>query len=164
MTRLYLLRHGIAVPHGTAGVREEDRPLTPEGENKVQQVAECLKRLAVKPERVLTSPLPRARRTAEITAEVLGVSTHLELANILEPGNPPGQIRDWLCTRGEQTLMLVGHNPNLSDLFALLIGLPEGAPALELKKGGVAALKGDARGRYQLKWLATPRMLRRLID
>ena len=164
MARLYLLRHGIAVPHGTAGVRDEDRPLTPVGEARVKQVAECLERWGDRPDRVVASPLPRARRTAEITAAVLGVSDRLELAEVLEPGVPARQIRDWLTARDEASLMLVGHNPNLSDLLALLIGLPEGAPALALKKAGVAALEGDPRGHSQLKWLATPKMMRRLID
>lgn len=163
MSRLYLLRHGIAVPHGTPGVREDDRPLTPEGEREVGQVSEGLKRLKVKPDRIVTSPLPRARKTAEIAAAVLGLDGRLENADVLKPGSPARAMKDWLATRDESRLMLVGHNPNLSDLLALLAGLDEGAPAFELKKAGVAALRADSGGGYRVHWLATPKMIRRLI-
>jgi phosphohistidine phosphatase len=163
MARLYLLRHGIAVPHGAPGVRQEDRPLTPEGEKEVGQVAKGLKRLKVEPDRVITSPLPRARRTAEIAAEVLGLADRLEHADVLKAGSPPEAIRDWLESFGGESLMLVGHNPDLTDLLGLLAGFPGDSPPFELKKAGVAALEGDGRGPYLIHWLATPKMIRRLL-
>ena len=163
MSRLYLLRHGVAVSHGTPDVRDDDRPLTSEGERKVGLVAEGLKRLRVEPDRIITSPLPRARRTAEITADVLGLSDRLERLDVLRPGSASKTIRDWLETRESDDLMLVGHNPNLSDLLALLVGLPEGGPAFELKKGAVACLERDDGGRYRLHWLATSKLIGRLM-
>jgi phosphohistidine phosphatase len=164
MPRLYLLRHGTAIPHATPGVPEEDRPLTEEGEEEVRAVAKGLKRLKVAPDRIVTSPLPRARRTAEIAAEKLDMTDRLEEADVLEPGTDARAIKEWLAGRGDADLMLVGHNPNLTDLLLLLAGLPEGAPALELKKGGVACLKAAAKGRYGVDWVATPKMIRRLVD
>lgn len=164
MTRLYLLRHGIAVPHGTAGVREDERPLTPEGERKVAEVAEGLRRLGIEPDRIVTSPLPRARRTAEIAADVLKLEGRLEDAAVLRPESSPREIRDWLATRGESSLMLVGHNPNLSELLGLLAGLPDGVLPFELKKGGVAALECENRAPYAIEWIATPRLIRKLMD
>ena len=164
MPPLYLLRHGIAVPHGTPGVPEDDRPLTPAGEREVVLVARGLKQLGVDLERVVTSPLPRSRRTAKLTAEVLGLTDRLEVEDVLRPGTAAAAIRDWLLTRHQDPLMIVGHNPNLSDLLALLLGLPAGSESVGLKKAAVASLKGDAQGRYRLRWLAPPAMFRKLGD
>jgi phosphohistidine phosphatase len=163
LTHLFIMRHGIAVPHGTPGVPEADRPLTPKGEEHVEQVAEGLERLKLGLERIVTSPLPRARRTAEIVAEELDLEDRLEVADALSAGAPPRSIRDWLATRPEQRLMIVGHNPDLTDLVALLLGLPGDAP-FDLKKGGVAALRSNPSGGFVLHWFATPRLVRRLSD
>ena len=163
LTHLYVLRHGIAVPHGTPGVAESDRPLTPKGEEHVEQVAEGLERLELRLDRIVTSPLPRARRTAEIVAEVLDLEDRLENSDALRAGAPPTSIRDWLAARPEQRLMIVGHNPDLTELVALLLGLP-GEPPFELKKGGLAALRSNPAGGFVLHWLATPRLVRRLSD
>jgi phosphohistidine phosphatase len=157
-----LLRHGIAVPHGTPGVDEDDRPLTAKGEDRVTVIGRALDRLGVKSEAVVTSPLPRARRTAELVAKALDLDDRVEEQDVLLPGSTPASVRKWLRSRNEDSLMLVGHNPNLSDLAALLLGFPKGSPPLELKKGGFAELSLVEEGRYQLEWLATPKLLRKV--
>jgi len=162
MSDLYLIRHGIAVPHGTPGVAEPDRLLTATGKLRLAQIARGLKRLGVKPDRIVASPLVRASRTAEIVADVLGLKDRLETAEVLQAGAPAEGIRDWLGSRSEETLMLVGHNPNLTELLGLLIGRTGDPLPFELKKGGVAALRTPEPGRYQLRWLATPGLIRRL--
>ena len=83
MVQLYIMRHGIALPHGTPGMSDDDRPLTPEGEQRVRQIARGLKELDLKLERIVTSPLPRAFRTAEIVASVLECNDILETADVL---------------------------------------------------------------------------------
>src|SRR5947199_296772 len=102
MDRIYLVRHGIAVPHGTPGVREDERPLTPEGELEIAKIASGLKRLKVKPDRIVTSPLPRARRTAQIIAKTLGREDLLEVADVLSSGSAPRAIKEWLGGREEK--------------------------------------------------------------
>ena len=164
MERIYLVRHGIAVPQGTPGVSEEDRPLTQEGESAMAGIANGLRRLKLKPDRIVTSPLPRAKRTAQIIAEALGREDRLEVADILTSGSPPASIKQWLSTRQESRIMLVGHNPDFSELLGLLIGMNESQICFELKKGGVAALNGDGRGRFELHWLSTPKLFRALSD
>ena len=64
MTELFILRHGIAVPHGTPGIADDERPLTSKGEHRMRQVGRGLAALRLDVERIVTSPLPRARRTA----------------------------------------------------------------------------------------------------
>ncbi len=162
MKRIYLVRHGIALPHGAPDVADDDRPLTSKGEKRVEQIARGLRRLGVAPDRVVTSPLPRARRTAEIIADVLGRSSELEDSDSLRPGATAGSVREWLGTRGEERSMLVGHNPNLTELLGLLAGVTSSPLPFELKKGGVAAITDDGNGRTTIQWLATPRLIRRL--
>ena len=66
MQRLYLLRHGIAIPARPSPIEEDDRPLTPKGKRRMKQIARGLRRLKITPDRLITSPLPRARQTAEM--------------------------------------------------------------------------------------------------
>lgn len=159
---LYLVRHGVAVEHGTPGFADDDRPLTPKGEKKMKQVAQGLLALGVEVDRIVTSPLPRALRTAEIVAGALGASPRLEEADALRASNDAQAIATWLEAREERRLMIVGHNPAISDLVGLLTAGPSAAPVCELHKGGVACLRGEADGPRRLDWLARPRLLRRL--
>src|SRR5260221_4580011 len=114
MLNLYLLRHGVAVPHGTPGIPDDERPLTPEGEERMEAVAEGISRLKLRLDRIVTSPLPRARRTAEIVAEALDTEERLEDSDVLRAGASPRTIREWLGTRTEKRLMIVGHKPDLT--------------------------------------------------
>jgi phosphohistidine phosphatase len=164
MRRLYLFRHGLAYPHGTEGFEDDERPLTEKGERRVRQVARFLKRLGLKLDKLVTSPLPRALRTAEIAADVLGKAFLLEEADALRPASSPESIKEWLATRGESRIMLVGHNPNLSELLTLLTTGQTNPTVLELRKGGVAALRDDPTGQYRIEWLSRPRLVRRLSD
>ncbi len=83
---LYILRHGIAVEPGTPGYeRDADRPLTPEGERKLKQIARAMEALGLSFDLILSSPYLRARQTAEIVAEVLKGRKRLELSDSLTP-------------------------------------------------------------------------------
>ena len=160
MKKLYLLRHGPAVPHGTPDIADDDRPLTSKGERRVRSVARALKRLKIKVDRIVTSPLPRALRTAEIVAEVLGKSDWVELVDDLRAERTAESIQAWLATRTEERLMLVGHNPSLSDLLTRLVVGPDQAPIGELRKAGLAALRSDEGQIYRIDWVARPRLFR----
>lgn len=163
MNRLYLMRHGIAVPHGTEGIEDDERPLTSKGERRVRQVAQGLRRLKLKLDRIVTSPLPRAHRTAEIVAETLEIEFLLEQHDVLRAGTSAEAIRDWLPSRPEPRLMLVGHDPSFSDLVGLLLTGQSNSPICELRKGGIAAFRDHPDGRRRLDWMARPRLIRRLL-
>ncbi len=160
MEKLYVMRHGIAVEQGQGGYPDDARPLTPEGEERVEQIAKGLKRQKIGLDQIVTSPLPRAHRTAEIVAEVLGKKDALETCDALRAGVGARAIREWLKTREDRRLMIVGHNPDFTDLVGLLIGLRENQIRFELKKGGIAAFHVSEKGSHSLKWLATPGLLR----
>jgi phosphohistidine phosphatase len=165
--KLYLLRHGIAEETGHGDpVRDRERRLTPEGAERVHEIARGLRRLGVKPEVILTSPLVRARQTADIVAEVLGLGDRLEETEHL--GVPPDStalVRQISKLRPRpDAVMLVGHEPHLSEFAALLIAGTTGA-ALAFKKGGLARLEApvlEAGRCATLEWLLPPRVLRRL--
>jgi phosphohistidine phosphatase len=164
MNELYIVRHGIAVAPGTPGIADDERPLTPKGQKRMKQIARGLCKLELELDRVVTSPLPRARATAEILAGALDLRSRLETSNVLQVGAAAASIQRWLRERTEDRLMIVGHNPGLSDLVSLLV-LGTTAPLVcDLKKGGIAALARTAvaKDRYDILWIATPRLLRNL--
>ncbi len=166
MERLYLLRHGIAVPHGTPGVEDDDRPLTPKGEKRVRQVAYGLKHMGLDVHRIVSSPLPRAYRTAEIVARILGNPDLLETADELRSGASADSIASWLNSRTEERVMLVGHNPAFSQLIGRLV-VGEGVHEIcELRRAGIAALstfETDS-SRMKIDWIARPSLMRRLSE
>jgi phosphohistidine phosphatase len=165
MTELTIVRHGIALPHGTPNVPDDERPLTDKGRKRMRQIGRGLRRLGVEPDRIYSSPLPRAWQTAEILASVLQLSDRLEAAEELRADRTSASIREWLLTRTEPRLMIVGHDPAISSLVGLLLNVPPAWSPCELKKGGVAALSTrDETGApgFSLDWLATPGILRRL--
>jgi phosphohistidine phosphatase len=166
MNRLYLLRHGMAVPHETPEYADDERPLTPKGERRMRQIGYGLKRLGLKVDRILTSPLPRAYRTAEIVARVIGEPDLIETADELRAQESADSIANWLGTRAEERLMIVGHNPAFSDLIGRLVVGDASTRLCELRKGGVVALvprPGEA-SRMAIDWIARPRLIRRMND
>lgn len=162
MRMLYVLRHGIAHPHGSPDFEEDERPLTPKGRRRLWEIGRGLRRLRVRPDRILTSPLPRARETAEIVAGKLGLRDRVELAEELRVDRPAGSIRDWLDGLEGEAVMIVGHNPAFSSLVSVLPLGHEAPTVTELKKGGLACFSVEGPGAYRLEWLAPPRLVRRL--
>jgi phosphohistidine phosphatase len=165
VNELYLLRHGIAVDPGSSGLPDDARPLTEKGIKRMRQIAGGLRTLDLELEAIVSSPLVRAKETAEIVAGALGMSDRLETSNVLETGSDPAKIERWLRQRAEGRLMLVGHNPTLSELVSLLVVGTRKSPICDLKKGGIAALlrTHGSSGLYELSWLAPPRLLRKLV-
>jgi phosphohistidine phosphatase len=170
---LMLLRHGIALDREIAAARglpDHERPLTPEGRQRTEQVVQRFVALGFTCEGLLSSPLLRARQTAEL-AQRSGLAPRLELAGELAPGGDPiPLLRRWLGSpehASPRRLALVGHEPDLSGLAARLCGAPAGA--LRLRKAGVAVVEfpdgaamGDQLlGEGSLILLLTPRCLRR---
>jgi phosphohistidine phosphatase len=160
--RLVIIRHAIAVPRGTAGIPDEDRPLTPEGEERFRECARGLATLVERPDALLTSPWLRARRTAEIAAAAWRHSAPVE-TDALAGGSFEDQAALLDRFAGDATVAVVGHEPHLSALLARIIGCRD-AERLALKKGGVALveLPGRLADGGTLVFFAPPRILRRL--
>jgi phosphohistidine phosphatase SixA len=90
------------------------------------------------------------------------MTDRLEVADALRDSRDAAAVRDWLPTRAESRLMIVGHNPTLSELVGLLVTGSTDPWLCELKKGGIAALSTRADGGFALDWFAPPRLLRLL--
>ena len=151
--RLYLIRHAIA-EEAHAGLSDAARALTPEGRERMLLELHGMRRLGFGFERLLHSPLRRARETAELVAPL--VAGELEVCDLLAA--PPGPALR-ACLAGE-SIALVGHEPWLTQLAGELLGEAYGAP---LKKGGVLVLEGEPRpGGMQLVQALAPAELRAL--
>src|SRR4051794_33079654 len=96
MSRLFVLRHGIAVPRGSAEVSDEDRPLTPKGPRRMRQIGRGLRRLGIELDAIVASPLPRAWETAEIIAHALAMPDRLEASEMLRDDRNSTSIREWI--------------------------------------------------------------------
>ena len=142
---LYLLRHGIAVEPGTPGYeRDSERPLIPKGERRLQSAAAAMAKLELSFDLILSSPFVRSRQTAEIVAGELGLKKRVEFYDGLVPGgNPKVLIHALNELKPEpENVLLVGHEPYLSKLIALLTA---GSTNMEidLKKGSLCKLEAE---------------------
>ncbi len=161
---IYLLRHAIAAPIGESGVGTGgERPLTPKGINRMRKAAAGLRRLDIPFDTILTSPLVRARQTAEIVAQTLDVEARLEAIAGLAPESSVNQLISGLTKfQNHEHLLLVGHQPLLGDAAAFL--LRTNPPLdLALKKGGVCRIEVDHLPPAKpgtLHWLLAPKQLR----
>lgn len=156
--RLYLMRHGTAADRMTWAADDASRPLVERGEAVTRRVAEALARAGASPGAILTSPYPRASQTAEIIADVLGVPGGALADERLEPGFAIRDLRSVLAeVVGPDEIMLVGHEPDLSELTADLTG----GSRVVFKKSGVARvdLSDLDRPEGRLVWLAQPALL-----
>jgi phosphohistidine phosphatase len=155
---LYFLRHGIAADEGPGDSGDAGRPLTEQGIEKMKEAARGLRRLGVRPDVLLSSPLVRARQTAEIVRKAFGIESRLVEA--LSPGCDLVRLCDLLGEyRSAERVMVVGHEPD----FSTLIGELTGGSRVQLKKGGLARVDLDTidEGAGSLIWLLPPLALRK---
>ncbi len=163
MTDLYLIRHGIAAERELYP-SDEERPLTKEGDRKTRKVAQKLLDLGLKFDIVLSSPLVRARQTAEILIEA-GLSSKLENFSELAPNGDINLWLDWYqawSKTGGKSLALVGHQPDLGNWAELLVW-GEAREVLVVKKAGVIGINlprtGSWLGLSQLFLLTPPKLI-----
>ena len=129
---LYLLRHGIAAEPGMAGFQpDSERPLTAKGENRLRTAAKAMAKLDMSFDLILSSPFLRAKQTAEIIVRNFKLRKKLAFSEDLTPtGNPRLLIQQLNRLRPEpENVLLVGHEPYLGKLIALLAA---GNTSLEL--------------------------------
>ena len=141
---------------GRRAIRDDERPLTPKGEQRMRQIAGGLLKLDLKLDRIVTSPLPRRAKRPRSWPTCMGIRERLEISNVLQTGSIAAAIQRWLRERTEDRLMIVGHNPTLSDLVSLLV-LGSTQPLIcDLKKGGIAALTRPpgSMSTYEIAWIA----------
>jgi phosphohistidine phosphatase len=158
---IYLIRHGVAEERGDAWPDDAKRPLTDDGMSRMRKSVRGLARLGIAMDAVLTSPLVRARQTAEIVAAGLSPRPSLVTIDSLAPGGSFADVIADLEKHVRKTrIALVGHEPNIGELAARLIGSRH---PIEFKKGAVCRIDVEAlppSGPGDIRWLLTPKIMR----
>lgn len=137
--QLWLLRHADALPTAES---DDVRPLSAKGEEQARRVARFCKRHELRPGIVLSSPFLRADQTARTVAEALGVE-FLPCAFLAAGMSPSLAFEELPAFRRFETVLIVGHEPDLSALGGALLGTGK-AGALHMRKAALAALEVDS--------------------
>jgi phosphohistidine phosphatase len=164
-SEIYLVRHAIAAERGDDWPDDSKRPLTERGMSRFKESVGGLKELDAVIDEIFTSPLVRARQTADLLAAGVDGRPSVKLLDALAPGTPSATVMAQLAKAAKRRrIALVGHEPDLGELAAYLVGARRPMP---FKKGGIcridlAALTSKAAG--TLVWFVTPKILRKLAS
>jgi phosphohistidine phosphatase len=162
---LYLVRHAVAAERGEAYPDDTLRPLTPKGKTKFREAVEGLARFEVAVDTILTSPLVRARQTADILAKGLSGSPPVVETEALRPEARFEQLLRAVSDHVKcQAIALVGHEPHIGATAARLLGA---SGPLSFGKGAVCRIDFDEwppNGPGRLCWFATQKMLRKVAE
>jgi phosphohistidine phosphatase len=153
---LHLLRHADAGDPATWSGPDSARPLTGKGRKQAARLGEFLARHGHRPDAILSSPKIRARETAEILADHLDLEVMIDerLAGDLDLGT----VEIIAAEAGARSPMLVGHDPDFTELVRELVG----ADRIELKKAALATIEVPLpleAGEGTLRWLIPPKLL-----
>jgi phosphohistidine phosphatase len=162
---LYVLRHGEAGKRLAAGSKDSERALTVAGAKEVEEIAGAIAKLGIKPDLVATSPLARAHQTAAIVAKKLKIKNRLQDWDELKPEGSRIRLYERLAKfKPEASVMVVGHEPYLSSLVSEL-AFDGQKGRVVMKKGGLARVGLTSlrpRPKGELRWLLTPRIMKRM--
>ncbi len=164
MKQVLVLRHAIAQDREVAaasGISDAERALTAKGRQRMRDVARGLAVLVPELELIFTSPLRRARQTAEIVAEAYsGLAVKETVA--LSPGAPPASLHRQLAA-GPRCVAIVGHEPDLGEWVSRSL-VPGQSSFIQFKKGGACLLTFPAAqgAQAELRWFCPPAILRRV--
>lgn len=149
---LYFLRHGDAGPARASG--DDDRELTAAGMDALRSAGRLWRRLNLRPDAVLTSPLPRAQQTADLVCDAVGGMPVPD--DRLRPGASWGDLARAMADHPDaRRVLFVGHEPDLSSA----VGLLTGAASVRMRKGGLAAVEFygiPEVGSGEIAWLLDP--------
>lgn len=156
--KIYIMRHGPAEDQAPTG-RDYDRKLTSSGRARTELASQELARWE-RPKRVVSSPLVRTVETAEVVLGTLGLSLDLETREELAPGGDALKLLGDLATEGAKRVLLIGHEPDVSSLAAVL--LPNWSRSFD--KSMIVGLKIDRASLASRMRDAAPAKLRFVID
>ncbi len=162
---IFVLRHGEAGKALSPPMKEFERPLTQLGRKEVEAIAESLEEWDLKFDRILTSPLKRAKETASIIAKMLKLQDRLEDCNELKPEGSRSELYKRLSRIKQQSsILLVGHEPYLSMMIGDIVAGNSNSH-IDLKKGGLVKIRISTfspKVSGELKWLLTPKQIRKI--
>lgn len=137
------------------------RPLTEEGIVRMREAAQGLTRMGLDASVILTSPLTRARQTADILAKELNLGKP-KLLECLACGATPLAVMDALTDEKSEAPMLVGHEPDMGHMASFFLGLARPVP---FKKGAVMAIEFEnhaGQGKGRLLWYMPTKVMKNL--
>ena len=162
--RVLIIRHAIA-EDAQGGQSDAERALTKAGRRKMREAADGLSRVVEKIDVLGSSPLVRARQTAQIISEAYdGIS--LATVDALKPGKPLKAVLQWVQSQpADATVALVGHEPQLGLLVGWLLSGEQRRSFVRFRKGGACLLRFDRSvraGAGVLEWMLKPSQMRDL--
>lgn len=160
---IFILRHGDANVGSKSLMSDSERPLSESGLKEASAAAKMFSELGISFECIFTSPLKRARQTAD---QVLKHQKKAKLVetDLLKPEGQEEQVAAMLATQKEATILVVGHNPLLVNLINHITGAGGGGAVL-IKTGGVAKIKVNSRRPKlggDIEWLLAPKLIRKI--
>jgi phosphohistidine phosphatase len=159
---LYIVRHAVAAERGDDWPDDSKRPLTTSGVSRFRGVVQGLVWFGIGVDEIYSSPLVRARQTADLLSAGLEEHPPVRLIEELSPGSEPSRLLAQLATRVKRRrVALVGHEPDLGEFTAGLIGARRPLP---FRKGGVCRVDVERLGELgaaTLRWFLPPKILRK---
>src|SRR5690242_4640272 len=157
---IYLVRHASAGQSLSNPKKDEKRPLDPDGIEQCGQVGRALAAMNAQPDVIISSPLKRATQTASLIGNELGYEGKLQLDAAMRPEASFADFRRMLEKYAKQeAIMVVGHNPSITEFLARIITKSGSEALIEFKKGGAARVE-TVRHAARLNWFLTPKMAR----
>ena len=156
---LYFLRHASAGESMISPQKDKKRPLDETGVKQSHSVGRALAALEIQPEVIISSSLTRATQTASLVANEMGFEGKIQIDSALTPEASYSDFVDLLRrVSSAESVVVVGHNPNLSDFLGKTIGGRSSPADIDLKKGGVARVEMRRSG-GRLTWYLTPKIV-----
>ncbi len=161
---LYFLRHASAGQHLEDPKKDAKRPLDLDGTRQCGHVGRACAAMDVHVDLVISSPLKRALQTAALVSTELGYDSKILVNTVLLPMADFVNFREVIVKHSDvEAIMVVGHNPSLSEFLSRLISSRSGNAGIELKKGALARVEIDG-NQATLQWLLTPKIIKSIHD
>jgi len=159
---IYFLRHASAGEPKMNPAKDDERELDEQGIEQSHIVGRALAVLEVQPDVILSSPLIRARQTAEIVADEMGNKSEIVVNEALQPHGTYKQFETLLARyKNSDAILVAGHNPSLTKFLSEMVA-EKPSEALELKKGAIAKVEREDGNPAVLKWMMPPKVARAL--
>lgn len=163
---LFILRHGEAGRSSATSRDDSKRALTVEGEKEVKDISKGIKGLGIEFDYIFTSPLLRARQTAELVSKIVVTKNQIKDLDELKPEGNKLQLYNKLSNlKQDSSVLIVGHEPYLSELIGEAISST--GCRIDLKKAGFARIRvinSLPKLKGELRWLLAPKHLKRMAQ
>jgi phosphohistidine phosphatase len=162
---VYFLRHASAGQSTMNPETDARRPLDKEGIEQCALIGLALAGMGVELDEIISSPLQRAAQTATLTAKELGYKGEITYSPALALETNFGEFQGLLRQhKNQKAIMVVGHNPTISQFLSLVLSAGSNESGAEMKKGAIARVEIGARGQGVLHWCLTPKLARAIQD